>query len=833
LSKESYNPKKVLNQISWVKSELKQPEDLPEDQDNRAEIFRKIYSRYEDELIKNNAFDFDDLLEKPVRMFLKNKDLLNKYQEKFSHVLVDEYQDINTIQYRLVRLLVGKHQNITVVGDDAQCLPPGTLVATNKGKRKIEDLKKGDSVVSGGGNGDVCEMEITAVKKFTHKGPLVKITTTDGDVLRSTPNHILFIRPDLTAASYFVYLMYRKDKGYRIGLAKSSRWGPRGKRQIGLSVRGNQEKADKMWILRVCSNRAEAEYYEYYYSFTYGIPTLVFDTAGRSMKIGQAYIDKLFSEIDTIGRAETLMEKEMLYFDYPHWLPQGTIRHSAKRLRVRLTLFDDRRKSLASPWGMSRISLNTRDKALRGAIEKCGFKTRKGKNRDWRFECARLRYKDLDKILNAIQKIDADIECVQSACLTKDKRLYFQPAGHARPTMAIAVLRNGKVEEKIIKKVEFEDYDGPVYDLNVENVHNYIANDFVVHNSIYAFRGADFRNFLNFTQDWPKAEVIKLEQNYRSTKNIIGGAGGVINNNKIQNQKELWTDNEEGELIKIIGAEEPDIEAAWVANEVLALQDKNPVSEVAILYRTNAQSRAVEQALISANINYKIYGGLKFYDRKEVKDVLAGIRLVVNPQDTASMGRLEKSMGKRRAKSTMEVMKTLREDTGATDIIKLFVEGGGYMQFLSEKFDNVQERVENIMELIAFSAQFDNLEEFLERISLLESTDRPSGGDKSEKAPIVLMTIHMAKGLEFDYVFLVGANEGLLPHEKSMESEAQVEEERRLMYVAMTRARKVLYILFHSFPSRFLYEIDKDYCEFISPTGNWSELPSDEDVWIE
>lgn len=471
LSKESYNPKKILNQISWVKSELKQPEDLPEDRDSRADVFKRIYQRYEDELIKNNAFDFDDLLEKPVRMFLKNKELLNKYQEKFSHILVDEYQDINTIQYRLVRLLVGKHQNITVVGDDAQ--------------------------------------------------------------------------------------------------------------------------------------------------------------------------------------------------------------------------------------------------------------------------------------------------------------------------------------------------------------------------AIYAFRGADFRNFLNFTQDWPKAEVIKLEQNYRSTKNIIGGAGEVINNNKIQNQKELWTDNEEGELIKIIGAEEPDIEATWVANEVLALQDKNPENEVAILYRTNAQSRAIEQALISANINYKIYGGLKFYDRKEVKDVLAGIRLVVNPQDTASMSRLEKSMGKRRASGALEALKTLREDTRATDIIKLFMEDGGYAQFLSEKFDNVQERLENIMELIVFSAQFESLEEFLERVSLLEATDRPSGGDKSEKAPIVLMTIHMAKGLEFDYVFLVGANEGLLPHEKSMESEAQVEEERRLMYVAMTRARRVLYILFHSFPSRFLYEIDKDCCEFISPTGNWSELPSDEDVWIE
>ncbi len=354
--------------------------------------------------------------------------------------------------------------------------------------------------------------------------------------------------------------------------------------------------------------------------------------------------------------------------------------------------------------------------------------------------------------------------------------------------------------------------------------------------AIYSFRGADFRNFLNFQRDWPSATIVKLEQNYRSTKNIITAASAVIKNNKLQTPKELWTDNPAGDMVRLIAAEDPDTESIWLANEIRTLRARNKEASIAIIYRTNAQSRSVEQALISENIPYKIFGGLKFYDRKEVKDVLAGLRLALNPDDSMSVERLEKSLGKRGSRGVLETMPGRAAELKTPQLIELFLLKSGYEELLEAKFNNPQERLENIAELTAFAGSFQTLEEFLERAALLESSEAPSGkivDQETNKNPVQLMTIHIAKGLEFDYVFVVGVNEGTLPHERSLKTDVEVEEERRLMYVAMTRARTGLYILFHAFPSRFLYEIPSELCEFISPTGRMDSLPNEDEMWLE
>jgi len=358
--------------------------------------------------------------------------------------------------------------------------------------------------------------------------------------------------------------------------------------------------------------------------------------------------------------------------------------------------------------------------------------------------------------------------------------------------------------------------------------------------AIYAFRGADFRNFLNFTKDWPGATLIKLEQNYRSTKTIIDAASAVIGNNAVQTPKTLWTENEAGERIQVVAAEDPETESTWIGNEVRSLYTKNNEVNIAVIYRTNAQSRAIEQSLVSENLPYKIFGGLRFYDRKEIKDLLAALKLVLNPRDELSKERLEKSLGKRRAAPFFERLAAATHELSAMETITLFVESTQYRQFLELKFENPVDRLENISELSAFAATFDSLTEFVERVSLLNSTDTAQDdGAALEsslgflKNPVQLMTIHMAKGLEFDYVFLIGCNEGMLPHEKSLSNQTELEEERRLMYVAMTRARVKLYILFHAFPSRFLQEIPGDLCTVISPRGGVVYLPDEDDMYIE
>jgi len=352
--------------------------------------------------------------------------------------------------------------------------------------------------------------------------------------------------------------------------------------------------------------------------------------------------------------------------------------------------------------------------------------------------------------------------------------------------------------------------------------------------AIYSFRGADFRNFLNFDRDWPNAKIVKLEQNYRSTGTIITAASALIQNNKVQRPKKLWTENEDGDPITLVGAEDPDTEGEWIAGEVRKIFRKDPHTSIGVLYRTNAQSRPIEQSLISNNLPYTIFGGLKFYQRKEVKDVIAGLKVALNPDDTISGERLLKSFGKRLGGRVLEVMRESPKNLGIIELINTFLRESGYSEFLSDKFTNPQERLENIAELVNFASQFETLEAFLERVSLLASADEPSheaGANRSN--PVTLMTIHIAKGLEFTHVFIVGVNEGILPHEKSMTRVEEVEEERRLMYVAMTRARTKLYISFHTHPSRFLHEIPNDLLEFISPTGMMRGLPDEDDMYLE
>ncbi len=351
--------------------------------------------------------------------------------------------------------------------------------------------------------------------------------------------------------------------------------------------------------------------------------------------------------------------------------------------------------------------------------------------------------------------------------------------------------------------------------------------------SIYAFRGSDFRNFLNFEKDWPDATVITLDENYRSTKNIIKAASELIKKNKFQKQKNLWTGNPEGELIRVSAFQNADLEAYSIAEKIsAALASGESPKEIAILYRTNAQSRALEQALIRRRVPYEIYGGLKFYARKEIKDIVASLRYAYNPQDSAGSGRITKTFNKGPRAILLENLPRLAGELTIVELINYFLEQTHYTEYLATHFKNPDERIENIKELIAFASSFNNPRDFLDQVTLLSSLD---GRPKLQENAIKLMTIHLAKGLEFDRVFIVGANEGLLPHGRSLAKSDDLEEERRLMYVAMTRARKHLNISFYDLPSRFLGELPPELIEFtkVSEYGEEDKDWDDETIYLD
>ena len=341
--------------------------------------------------------------------------------------------------------------------------------------------------------------------------------------------------------------------------------------------------------------------------------------------------------------------------------------------------------------------------------------------------------------------------------------------------------------------------------------------------SIYKFRGSDFRNFLNFEDDWDGAKIIFLEQNYRSTKTIISAASALISKNKSQKPKNLWTENPEGESIAIKEALDENEEAEWIAKQIesgisnLEYGIKNRPGQIpstVILYRTNAQSRAIEQALVERGIPYEIFGGLRFHMRKEIKDITAGLRYAINPQDAISKERIEKNFPKYKSGQLLKALPEAAKTMSASELIEFFITATDYISHIKRASTNPIERVENIRELMKLAANAD-LPTFLERMSLLQSGDRPS--DKN--FVVRLSTIHLAKGLEFDNVFIAGCAEGLLPHQMSFGNPEETEEERRLMYVAMTRAKKKLCVSFYNLPSRFLGELPPELTEFI-PTDN-------------
>lgn len=385
--------------------------------------------------------------------------------------------------------------------------------------------------------------------------------------------------------------------------------------------------------------------------------------------------------------------------------------------------------------------------------------------------------------------------------------------------------------------------------------------------SIYAFRGADIRNIIEFEKDFSNATVIQLDKNYRSSKKILNLANSVISNNPRKIEKNLWTDNEDGLDISSLRFRSEKDEARWVAEEIKRLIEETKDSEIAIFYRTNSQSRLFEEELRMLNINYKVIGSVRFYDRKEIKDIISYLQFLVNESDTVAFERIVNVPRRGIGESTVKKIRTYLNETGKSifdalenieeiknisprikgslsdfkdlitelksyslqgpsKTIEKVLELTGYkMSLIKEGTLDSQMRIENIEELLNSAFNFENLYEevidepygilrdYLESIALFSETDNLEDADR-----VLLMTLHNAKGLEFPFVFMTGMEENLFPHERSSQGDnSEIEEERRLCYVGITRAEKKLYLTHawsrtlwggtvYNLPSRFLEE---------------------------
>jgi DNA helicase-2/ATP-dependent DNA helicase PcrA len=393
--------------------------------------------------------------------------------------------------------------------------------------------------------------------------------------------------------------------------------------------------------------------------------------------------------------------------------------------------------------------------------------------------------------------------------------------------------------------------------------------------SIFGWRGADIRNIVEFEEAFPDAAVIPLEQNYRSTKTILDAANAVIANNVTRVPKELWTEGGAGDPIVRYRAEDEYDEAAWVANEIGRLREFEGIDygDVAVFYRTNAQSRALEEELVRAAISYKVVGGTRFYDRREIKDLLAYVKLLGNPSDEVSARRIvnvprrgvgdasvdrlvqwaranqrsfvdalehavEAGVTGKAVKGAeqfgallAELRAMVERGAGPGAIVEAVAQLTGYRAALeAEDTLDAHSRIENIAELAGAAGEYDSLDEFLESVALVSDTDELDDADRR----VSLMTLHTAKGLEFPAVFLVGLEDGVFPHLRALDDPLQLEEERRLCYVGITRARRQLYLTHawsrtlwgstsHAIPSRFLSELPADLVRDVG--SSWTKRP--------
>jgi superfamily I DNA/RNA helicase len=740
-----YTPGAIHTQISDAKNRLRDPDDYGKLVGSYFEqTVADVYRLYQRELHRMNAMDFDDLLVQAVSVLELFPEVRERYSTAFRDVLVDEYQDTNHAQYRWLQLLAGEHRNLAVVGDDAQCLIEGTRITMADGsERSIEEVRAGDSVLSGYGSGDFRGAKVLRVHR-SERTEGVAITTASGRRLVSTPEHVQF-------AGYL-------DQGGARPRTADAR--PR----LEVSLCGDRRGRSPMHQIALigCDERGRQA---------------TLDGLGLRLRPGRRGAEGWSHETEDMATIQAMAD---------------------------------------------RISIALGDVSIRATA-------RLGSN---------------------------------ASPLTGNS-LPFMPASSVRPGMAMF---DGEGGYDIVESVERVELDRPVYDLDIEHTHNFVANGIVTHNSIYGFRGADITNILNFTDDFPDAHVVSLEQNYRSTQTILDAANAVIRNNRAQKPKSLWSDLGPGDPIKVRELDDEHAEGRFVAGEIQRLADEGVArSEIAVFYRTNAQSRVLEDTLVRAEIPYQVIGGPKFYERAEIKDAIAYLTALVNPADvgaftrivnsprrgigSTSLGRVlsfSNTMGMTIWEAASEpeqvpnlgpaAVKSLRNFMGTMHLLRERAESNvpiaellqdvlretGYLAALeAERTFEAQGRIENLEALGNAATEYDSaqaeqapsLAEFLQQVALRSDADERT----DDEGLVTLMTLHNAKGLEYPIVFMIGCEEGVFPHSRALD-EGGLEEERRLCYVGITRAERDLYLTYartrtvfgarsYGIASRFITEI--------------------------
>ena len=781
-----------------------------------------IFIKYIYEMKNRQCLDYDDILFYTKRLLNDDENFKSKLKQHFKYILVDEYQDVDPLQNHIIKS-ISNSKNITIVGDDAQCWHEDSLIRTDLGIKKIKDLHISDFAKSIKGK----IIKYSQVSNIV--GPIEKqmlqITTETGKILKISWDHKCFSTEPDFSSGFYVYLMYRSDKGFRVGVTSGG-----GINKI--SARTHSEKTERFWILCRYEVKKDAIFVEEAISLKYQIPKLPFFHNGNNLALNQELLDKIFEMFGNNGWK--IFNDGLAVFDYPNYIPQGTTRNSQEKININLIM-----NHVRGGFYITYEHLGIRDNSVRMKYDDAIYHA----------EQLKLKY-NAGIIYEKYHHLDREYLNVVPACqLTIGMRI---------PTIIYNQIDNtfNPVLEKIIDIQKIG--TGQCYHVGMNETGILIANDIITHNSVYRFRGAEPKIFINYKETFPNAKLFKLERNYRSSKQIITAANALIKNNIHQIHKECYS-IKDGPTPNIKHFNNYKEEADAISRGCLKLNTENNIEykDIAIIYRTRMISRAIEKYLIKLGIPYVLVGDVEFFERREIKDIMAYLEFSHNKNNKAAFDRsicsprrgisintidtlLSKSIGETIIDKLMHLINTYSINQKQCSILnkyislihsfdlmppadairtistdEKFIE---YIKNISNDNEDAAQRRENIDELINVASEFSTISEFLEDVFLNYINK------KSESVSSVqLMTGHASKGLEFKVVFLVGAEECTIPHIRSLVEKnpilknENIEEERRLFYVMMTRAEMLLTITWcekrmlssNLKRSRFVNEIEK------------------------
>ena len=892
---ELISPEEYLDYVENLKldKDTSMSDELLDQETSRLKEIANAYHTYQQLLLENNALDFGDLINYTLKLFEKRPQILKKYQEQFKYILVDEFQDTNWAQYKLLQMLAQPKNNMTAVSDDDQCLPGNTLVQTKRGTQRIDQIKKGALVATAVGKGYLSYSKVNKVFKRKKKAKMLTFKTKKGYRVQVTDNHKMFCftpRVSREKKYYYVYLMRRDDVGWRIGTTNN------------LAVRLKLERsADKILAIKACQSEEEARFYETLYSLKYGIQTTCFKERDRVMIKGDWMI-KLYKKINVEDGARRLARDLKIDLSAHHYSLDAVNRGSKLRIKINFDMCKRRYRSkydkdgfLTNPLIRHQASVETSDKRTINKLRKAGFnltKARKG----YRFKAESKDIKKIGKIAEKLQKVTGGI--LENGFTVGKTNIVFQkalimPASNVLQGLylPVATKRNGVIYDQVIE-VKEEIKNLTVYDLEIERSHNFVANGIVVHNSIYKFRGASYNNVLQFKKDYPKTEQVVLIKNYRSQQKILDLAYNFI---QLNNPERL--EAQDKDIIKKLKAEKKDKgeirhlhlktqedEARAVIKKIIELKQKDEEAswnDFAILVRANHQAELFVQALRLANVSHQFLARSGLFSKPVILDILAYLKLLDNYHESTAIYRVLTSpifnkkissnevshlinFANKKSWSVYEAMQKatsifqlskqtitqlnlflswidkhteLAKTENVSKVVYAFLQDTGYLKILSNQEDS-----ESVFWLNQFFKKIENFEAinfdksvgaFIRLIDLMISTgDTGSIDAELEQGPesVKVSTIHSAKGLEFKYVFIVNLVDKRFPSidrkepielpvdlikEIIPQGDVHLQEERRLFYVALTRAKHSLYLTSAEDyggktlkkSSRFLYEL--------------------------